>query len=887
MRPFRYIVIILNTIDHLGKFIGKADEGFFVGYSTNSKAFRVFNSRNGRVENNLYVQFSENTSNITRSGPNWLFDMHALTNSMNYKPVVAENQSNGNAGTKACNDVGKDSEVPSTKEPREDQRVNQELNVSINSTNNINTASDGNNTNNVNAISSTVNAVVTKVNVVDPKTSIELPNDPNMSELEDIVYSDDDEDIGAKANMNNLDAFMPVCLILTIRIHKDHPVEQIIRDLNSTPQTRRMTKNLKEHGLFSSVQQRTNHKDFQNCLFACFLSQEGTRKIESAFLYGKIEEEVYVCQPPEFEDPYLPDRKSLCTDFENKMHTKFQMSSMGELTFFLGLQVKQKEDGIFISQDKYVTEILKKFSFSDVKTSSTPMETHKPLLKYADGEDIDEHMKSTTGGIGVNAGNSKLMLLGINLLLLWKVNAARHNLLLLDATAKVKTVNGEVQLQALVDGKKIIITKTSVRRDLQLKDAEGIACLPNADIYEQIALMGAKSTAWNKFSSTMASAIIYLAIIQNFNFSKYIFESMVKNMDSSVKFLIYTLPHQEGFGSMKREGKCFSGRVTSLFPTMMVQAQEEIGPIADEASNEENVPTQSNDPPLSRVNTFRSGEDRLKLKELMDLYTKQSDRVLDLETTKTTQAKEIASLKKRVKKLEKKRKSKTPRMKRIFPRLVRSAQVISSEDKGLGDQEDASKQGRKIDNIDKDAEVTLVDETQGRPDKELALKLQAEEEEQHACKEKAEKVKSNISWDNVQAMIEADRLLAKRLQAREQEELTNEEKARLFIELLKKIKKHFTALRAQEKRKKPPTKAQKKSIMSTYLKHMADDDQEEAEMKKLIKVVPDEEEVAIDAIPLATKPLSIVDCKIVKEGKINLFQIIRANGSSKRYSSMI
>ncbi|GJY51642.1 uncharacterized mitochondrial protein-like protein [Tanacetum coccineum] len=85
-------------------------------------------------------------------------------------------------------------------------------------------------------------------------------------------------------------------------------------------------------------------------------------------------------------------KKSLCTEFEKMMHKKFQMSSIGELTFFLGLQVKQKEDGIFISQDKYVTEILKKFGFSDVKTASTPMETHKPLLKDADGEDVDEHL---------------------------------------------------------------------------------------------------------------------------------------------------------------------------------------------------------------------------------------------------------------------------------------------------------------------------------------------------------------------------------------------------------------------------------------------------------------------------------------------------------------
>ncbi|GKA03782.1 retrovirus-related pol polyprotein from transposon TNT 1-94 [Tanacetum coccineum] len=92
MRPFGYPVTILNTINHLGKFDGKADEGFFVGYSINSKAFRVFNSRTRIVEENLHVQFSKNTSNITGSGPNWLFDIDALTKSMNYKPVVAGNQ---------------------------------------------------------------------------------------------------------------------------------------------------------------------------------------------------------------------------------------------------------------------------------------------------------------------------------------------------------------------------------------------------------------------------------------------------------------------------------------------------------------------------------------------------------------------------------------------------------------------------------------------------------------------------------------------------------------------------------------------------------------------------------------------------------------------------
>ncbi|GJT34815.1 ribonuclease H-like domain-containing protein [Tanacetum coccineum] len=107
MRLFGCLVTILNTIDHLGKFDGKADEGFFVGYSINSKAFRVFNSRTSIVKENMHVQFSENTPYIAGSGPNWFFDIDALTKSMNYKPVVVGNQSNGNAGTKACDDAGK------------------------------------------------------------------------------------------------------------------------------------------------------------------------------------------------------------------------------------------------------------------------------------------------------------------------------------------------------------------------------------------------------------------------------------------------------------------------------------------------------------------------------------------------------------------------------------------------------------------------------------------------------------------------------------------------------------------------------------------------------------------------------------------------------------
>nr|GFC87350.1 ribonuclease H-like domain-containing protein [Tanacetum cinerariifolium] len=106
MRPFGCPVIILNTLDHLGKFDGKSDDGFFVGYSINSKAFRVFNTRTKFVEENLRINFLENKPNVVGIRPKWMFDIDTLTMSMNYQPVFGGNQTNGNAGTKANINAG-------------------------------------------------------------------------------------------------------------------------------------------------------------------------------------------------------------------------------------------------------------------------------------------------------------------------------------------------------------------------------------------------------------------------------------------------------------------------------------------------------------------------------------------------------------------------------------------------------------------------------------------------------------------------------------------------------------------------------------------------------------------------------------------------------------
>nr|GEY50504.1 putative ribonuclease H-like domain-containing protein [Tanacetum cinerariifolium] len=141
-----------------------------------------------------------------------------------------------------------------------------------------------------------------------------------------------------------------------------------------------------------------------------------TYLLENGFQRGMIDKTLFIKRDKSdilLVEVYVDDiifgstKKEMCTEFEKMMHKKFQMSSMGELTFFLGLQVKQKEDGIFISQDKYVNEILNKFDFSNVKTASTPIETHKTLLKDEKGEEVDENLYRSMIGSLVYLNSSR------------------------------------------------------------------------------------------------------------------------------------------------------------------------------------------------------------------------------------------------------------------------------------------------------------------------------------------------------------------------------------------------------------------------------------------------------------------------------------------------
>ncbi|GJU08531.1 putative ribonuclease H-like domain-containing protein [Tanacetum coccineum] len=459
------------------------------------------------------------------SGPEWLFDIDSLTKSMNYEPVTAGNQTNGDAGietnvnagqagqekasdneyillplmlsnsplsssTQSTDDKDAD-EVPDKGDDDVSQRNGQEKEGG---------ASNKEDDQHVQDFRAELHNLLIQqkegyVNSTN-RDSTASPSVGTAGLKNTGIFDDayDDREVGTEADLNNLETTMNVSPIPTTRIHKDHLKDQIIRDINSATQTRRMTKISEEHAMVSYIkrQKRTNHKDYQNCLFACFLSQIEPKKViqaltdpswieamqkelfqfklqkvwtlvdlpkgkrvigtkwvyrnkkdergiivrnkarlvaqgytkeegiyydemdvKSSFLYSTIEEEMYVCQPPGFEDLQFPGKvykvekalyglhqaprawyKTLST---NLLENRFRRGTIDKNLFIKKdkgdiLLVQQKEGGIFISQDKYVADILKKFDFITVKTASTPIEHKKALVKDEKADNVDVHL---------------------------------------------------------------------------------------------------------------------------------------------------------------------------------------------------------------------------------------------------------------------------------------------------------------------------------------------------------------------------------------------------------------------------------------------------------------------------------------------------------------
>nr|GEU68323.1 ribonuclease H-like domain-containing protein [Tanacetum cinerariifolium] len=548
--------------DSLGKFNGNIDEGFLVGYYVSSKAFRVFNSRTQIVQETMHVNFLENKPNVAGRGPTWLFDIDTLTKNMNYQPVTAGNQSNPSAGVQEQFDAEK------AKEKNNQQYVlfpiwsSDFKDFSYDSINEDNAAGtlvptvgqlSPNSTNTFSATGpSTAAASPThgKSSCID---SSQYPDDLNMSELEDINYSDDEEDVGAEDDFNNF------CNINNRHIQEEGiDYEEVFAPVAMIEAIR----------LFLTYASFMGFKVYQ-------------MYVKSAFPYETIKEE--------------------------------------------------KKDRIFISQDKYVAEILRKFGLTDGKPASTPIDTEKPLMKDSDGEDF------------------------------W-------------TSVAMKKVNDVKRFQALFDKKKVIITKASIRDALRLDDAEG----------------------------------------RKFNFSKYIFDRLVRNVDSSTKFYMYpcflqlmirkqvgdlsthttkyTSPAltQKVFANMRRVGKGFSGVETPLFEGMIVEQQVDKG---DAEVNVDDVSTAGVAAKgdvvllmmkfllLLKNHLFHHQHHLLHHYNHHKMYL-QLLKVEHLEQDKIAQALEITKLKSRVKKLE--RRNKASKIKKL-------------------------KKGGIIENIDANEDVVLED----------------------------------------------------------------------------------------------------------------------------------------------------------------------------------
>nr|GEU70781.1 hypothetical protein [Tanacetum cinerariifolium] len=420
---------------------GKADEGFLVGYSPN----------------------------VARSGPTWLFDIDTLTKSMNYQPVTAGNQPNPSAGIQEHFDADKaregnvqqyvlfplwsfgfknpqdtdDDATFKVKKPEfEVEKPESEVHVSPSSR--AKTKKHDDKTKREAKGKSTIDSTP----VLDVgQISTNSTNTFSAAALEDITYSDDEDDVGAESDFSNLETNITVSPILTtswIEALQEDLLQfkmQKVWVLVDLPKGKRaigskwVFRNKKdERGIVIKnkarlvAQGHTQEEgiDYEEVFapvtriepirlflaYASFMSfMVHQMDVKSAFLYGTIEEEVYVCQPPRFEDPDYPDKVYKVVKALYGLHQAprawyetlanyllkngFQRGKIDQTLFIKKQKVNillvhvYKQDGIFISQDKYAAKILRKFGLTDGKSDSTPIDTEKPLLKDPDGEDVD------------------------------------------------------------------------------------------------------------------------------------------------------------------------------------------------------------------------------------------------------------------------------------------------------------------------------------------------------------------------------------------------------------------------------------------------------------------------------------------------------------------
>nr|GEV32564.1 hypothetical protein [Tanacetum cinerariifolium] len=914
LRPFGCHVTILNTIDQMGKFDGKSDSRFLVGYSLNSKAYGVYNLETKRVEENLHVNFLENKPNVAGKGHAWMFDLDYLTNSINYEHVSIENQANKSACPKEANNSADKLEKNTNfktcvKQVSQVEQVFLE-NASTSSTNPINTVSTP---------LSTVGPLRAfndgELSYPDP-SKYALLDDPLMPHLEDIyaspsegIFTDSSyDDEGVVTDFNNLETTTRSKVNKNSKAHAliSHALEDkswvnamqeellqfqihkvwILVDLPFRKKaigTKWVYKNKKdERGVVVRNKARLvthGHRQEEGIdydevfapvarieairIFLAFVSYMGfivyQMNVKSAFLYGIIDEEVYVSQHPGFVDSKFSNKvykvvkalyslhqalrawyatlstffeksgykrgKSWCDEFEELMKNRFQISSMGELTLFLGLQVKQKEDGIFISQDKYVAEIMKKFDFLTVKTVSTLIETQKPLVKDEEAADVDVHLYRR--------------------LISWQCK------------------------------KQTIVATSTIK-------AEYVAAVH-----------------CRKINPLFPSMLTQAAVVEG------------EDSGTPTETQPTPSPTQPSAGDQPLLTESSSRHDSFQDPRVDLEG------IGGSGGDQVNLPHAS---PLLGGQISDRAEGSLNLEALSALCTNLSNMVLALEIVKVAQAKEILTMKDRTKKLEKRFKPKeavnegrqstvdtarpdvstarqelsnigpttTPTTTTIFddedmtladtliklkddkakgvafkdsestdrPAIsiltLKPLLTINHKDKRKGVLEEPEST-RKMTRSDFDAAQIAKDEEIAR---QLEVELKSEVERERQREEQASMNYIANLYDEVQARIDADHELAVRWTHKEQKKYTVDERAKLLAEYFERKKKQFVEERDAAIRNKPPTKTQLRRLMMTYLKNMGRFTHSQLNKKSFedIQVIyMKEQELIVDFIPIGSE----------------------------------
>nr|GEW68531.1 hypothetical protein [Tanacetum cinerariifolium] len=719
----------------------------------------------------------------------------------------------------------------------------------VNSTNRVNAASapvtvvgpnSTNSTNSFNTAGPSDNAVSPIFEIsgqssfMDPS---QYPDDPDMPALEDIVYSNDEDDVGAEAEFSNLETSITVSPILTTRVYKDHPVIQIIGDLTSAPQTRSMTRMVKEQE--------------PNRVHQALKDPSWIEATQEELLQFKMQ-------------------KELCKAFEKLIKDKFQMSSIGELTLFLGLQVKQTDDGIFISQDKYIVEILRKFGLTYVKLASTPIDTEKPLLKDPDGEDVDIHIYRSMIG--------SLMYL----------TSSRQNIMFaICACARFQVTPKLSHFHAV---KRIF-------RYLKCKPHLGL-WYPKDSPFNMVAYSDSNYAEASLDRKSTTGGCQFLDDLSSHN----------------TKYTSPALTHKV-FENIRRIGKGFLGVETPLFDTMFVQSQVQNAAEVEDDEDDNEVPvapssptpattppppqqepiplppqaepTQLTSPPQQKptqpANTSESSMNLLNT--LMETCATLTQKVANLEQDKVAQALEIVKLKQRVKKLERKRRTKHSGLKR-----GEIAELDADEDVTLVDVDTA---------VTMTMAQTLIKmkaEKQRILDDQMAKRMQDEEIEQAAARERQEKEglerakvlqqqyekQENINWNVVAEQMQEKHLdNIKKYQSLKRKPISVSQARKNMIVYFKNMAgykiQHFKVMTYDQVR---PIFEREYNYMQTFLKLDKDEKPttervaKETLLQESFKKLRAEVEVSGSSFTQQKETPTIDPTKIYKEDVQNMMQII-------------